>query len=145
MKPSILYYFKKEWKSLTIVTITGLIYNFGLILEPYFEGKLTQSIYDYFQQSISFQTIVKIVLLYFFPSVLFRFLVSISVTMYASSQIIQTNALNRKSTKTFFMHHDYKSSRNRQVPCLQKLSLMLMTAVKVFVNSQQNYLIHVSH
>lgn len=64
MKPSILYYFKKEWKSLTIVTITGLIYNFGLILGPYFEGKLTQSIYDYFQQSISFQTIVKIVLLY---------------------------------------------------------------------------------
>lgn len=66
MKPSILYYFKKEWKSLTIVTITGLIYNFGLILGPYFEGKLTQSIYDYFQHSISFQTIVKIVLLYLF-------------------------------------------------------------------------------
>lgn len=66
MKPSILYYFKKEWKSLTIVTITGLIYNFGLILGPYFEGKLTQSIYDYFQQYISFQTIVKIVLLYLF-------------------------------------------------------------------------------
>lgn len=66
MKPSILYYFKKEWKSLTIVTITGLVYNFGLILGPYFEGKLTQSIYDYFQQSISFQTIVKIVLLYLF-------------------------------------------------------------------------------
>ena len=66
MKPSILYYFKKEWKSLTIVTITGLIYNFGLILGPYFEGKLTQSIYDYFQQDISFQTIVKIVLLYLF-------------------------------------------------------------------------------
>lgn len=66
MKPSILYYFKKEWKSLTIVTITGLIYNFGLILGPYFEGKLTQSIYDYFQQYISFQTILKIVLLYLF-------------------------------------------------------------------------------
>ena len=59
-------FFKKEWKSLTIVTITGLIYNFGLILGPYFEGKLTQSIYDYFQQDISFQTIVKIVLLYLF-------------------------------------------------------------------------------
>ena len=66
MKPSILYYFKKEWKSLTIVTITGFIYNFGLILGPYFEGRLTQSIYDYFQQYISFQTIVKIVLLYLF-------------------------------------------------------------------------------
>lgn len=66
MKPSILYYFKKEWKSLTIVTITGLVYNFGLILGPYFEGKLTQSIYGYFQQSISFQTIVKIILLYLF-------------------------------------------------------------------------------
>ena len=137
MKPSILYYFKKEWKSLTIVTITGLIYNFGLILGPYFEGKLTQSIYDYFQQDISFQTILKIVLLYLF---------SISIVqIYAFSQIIQTNALNRKSTKTFFMHHDYKSSRNRQVPCLQKLSLMPMTAVKVFANSQQNYFIHVSH
>lgn len=66
MKPSILYYFKKEWKSLTIVTITGLIYNFGLILGPYFEGKLTQSIYDYFQQYITFHSILKIVLLYSF-------------------------------------------------------------------------------
>ena len=66
MKPSILYYFKKEWKSLTIVTITGLIYNFGLILGPYFEGKLTQSIYDYFQQYITFHSILKIVLLYLF-------------------------------------------------------------------------------
>ena len=66
MKPSILYYFKKEWKSLIIVTITGLIYNFGLILGPYFEGKLTQSIYDYFQQYITFHSILKIVLLYLF-------------------------------------------------------------------------------
>ena len=76
MKPSILYYFKKEWKSLTIVTITGLIYNFGLILGPYFEGKLTQSIYDYFQQSISFQTIIRpFTKIQFFDSFIYIFFI----------------------------------------------------------------------
>lgn len=100
MKPSILYYFKKEWKSLTIVTITGLIYNFGLILGPYFEGKLTQSIYDYFQQSISFQTIVKIVLLYLFSISI----VQISRFYKRNYVRIFANNTNKRFKKTIYQN-----------------------------------------
>lgn len=100
MKPSILYYFKKEWKSLTIVTITGFIYNFGLILGPYFEGKLTQSIYDYFQQSISFQTIVKIVLLYLFSISI----VQISRFYKRNYVRIFANNTNKRFKKTIYQN-----------------------------------------
>ena len=100
MKPSILYYFKKEWKSLTIVTITGFIYNFGLILGPYFEGRLTQSIYDYFQQSISFQTIVKIVLLYLFSISI----VQISRFYKRNYVRIFANNTNKRFKKTIYQN-----------------------------------------
>lgn len=37
----ILSYFKAEWVVLLIITISGLIYNLGLLLGPFFEGKMT--------------------------------------------------------------------------------------------------------
>lgn len=63
-KPSVLYYFKLEWKTLSIVTITGLIYNIGLLAGPYFEGLLAQSIYDYSAGSIFFKDVLHIVITY---------------------------------------------------------------------------------
>lgn len=35
----ILSYFKAEWQVLLAVTISGLIYNVGLLAGPWFEGK----------------------------------------------------------------------------------------------------------
>ena len=37
----ILSYFRMEWFSLLLVTISGLIYNLGLLAGPWFEGKMT--------------------------------------------------------------------------------------------------------
>ncbi len=37
----VLSYFQKEWKVLLIVTVSGLIYNLGLLAGPWFEGKMT--------------------------------------------------------------------------------------------------------
>lgn len=37
----VLSYFKAEWKVLLAVTISGLIYNVGLLAGPWFEGKMT--------------------------------------------------------------------------------------------------------
>ena len=34
-------YFRVEWKVLLIVVISGLLYNFGLLAGPWFEGKMT--------------------------------------------------------------------------------------------------------
>lgn len=31
-------YFRVEWKVLLTITISGLIYNLGLLAEPWFEG-----------------------------------------------------------------------------------------------------------
>lgn len=38
----ILSYFRIEWKVLLIVTISGLIYNLGLLAGPWFEGQMTE-------------------------------------------------------------------------------------------------------
>lgn len=39
-------YFKAEWKTLFLVTVSGLFYNFGLLAGPLFEGKLAQCLLD---------------------------------------------------------------------------------------------------
>lgn len=42
----IMSYFKAEYGVLIIVTISGLIYNFGLLAGPWFEGKMTGCLVD---------------------------------------------------------------------------------------------------
>lgn len=42
----IMSYFKAEWVVLLIVTISGLIYNLGLLAGPWFEGKMTGCLVD---------------------------------------------------------------------------------------------------
>lgn len=42
----ILSYFKVEWKVLFAVTVSGLIYNIGLLAGPWFEGQMTGCLVD---------------------------------------------------------------------------------------------------
>ncbi len=42
----ILSYFRVEWAALTAVTVSGLIYNVGLLAAPWFEGRLAQCLAD---------------------------------------------------------------------------------------------------
>ena len=39
-------YFRAEWLPLTFVTLSGLLYNVGLLAAPWFEGKLAQCLAD---------------------------------------------------------------------------------------------------
>lgn len=39
-------YFSAEWLPLTFVTVSGLIYNIGLLASPWFEGRLAQCLAD---------------------------------------------------------------------------------------------------
>ena len=41
-----LSYFQEEWKILFFVTVSGLIYNLGLLAGPWFEGKMTGKLVD---------------------------------------------------------------------------------------------------
>ena len=43
---SVSAYFKAEWLPLLFITISGLVYNFGLLTGPWFEGKLAQCLAD---------------------------------------------------------------------------------------------------
>ena len=45
-KDQILYYFKTQWSVLLAVTISGLIYNLGLLAGPWFEGQMTGCLVD---------------------------------------------------------------------------------------------------
>ena len=39
-------YFKTEWKILALITVSGLIYNLGLLAGPWFEGKMAGCLID---------------------------------------------------------------------------------------------------
>ena len=46
---SIEAYFRDEWLPLTFVTLSGLVYNIGLLAGPWYEGKLAQCLSDILQ------------------------------------------------------------------------------------------------
>lgn len=50
-------YFQKEWKVLLAVTISGLIYNIGLLAGPWFEGKMTGCLVDILKGADQFSDI----------------------------------------------------------------------------------------
>ena len=45
---SVRYYFYHEKKLLLIVTLSGILYNVGMIAGPWFDGQLAQYLYDIF-------------------------------------------------------------------------------------------------
>ena len=42
----VLSYFRVEWLPLLLVTLSGLVYNIGLLAAPWFEGRLAQCLAD---------------------------------------------------------------------------------------------------
>lgn len=60
----ILSYFKKEWLVLLIVTVSGLIYNIGLLAGPLFEGKMTGCLIDILNGNKQFADMLTLVLFY---------------------------------------------------------------------------------
>lgn len=58
-------YFRAEWFPLALVTISGLIYNIGLIASPYFEGRLAQCLADILGGNETFASMAMLVLYYF--------------------------------------------------------------------------------
>ncbi len=57
-------YFKTEWKVLAAVTVSGLIYNFGLLTGPWFEGLMTGCLVDILGGKKGFYDMLMLVLLY---------------------------------------------------------------------------------
>ena len=57
-------YFKAEWLVLLIVTLSGLIYNVGLLAGPYFEGQMTGRLIDILNGKATFRDMLYLVLAY---------------------------------------------------------------------------------
>jgi ATP-binding cassette subfamily B multidrug efflux pump len=57
-------YFKSEVPVLIIVTISGLIYNVGMLAGPYFEGQLAQRLFDIYHHRAVFRDMLTLALAY---------------------------------------------------------------------------------
>lgn len=60
----ILSYFRAEWLPLVLVTLSGLLYNVGLLATPWFEGRLAGTLADILGGSKTAQTMAVLVLAY---------------------------------------------------------------------------------
>ena len=57
-------YFRIEWLPLALVTVSGLIYNIGLLAAPWFEGRLAQCLADILDGSATAAAMAILVLTY---------------------------------------------------------------------------------
>ena len=57
-------YFRIEWLPLALVTVSGLIYNIGLLATPWFEGRLAQCLADILDGSATAAAMAILVLTY---------------------------------------------------------------------------------
>ena len=60
----VLSYFRAEWLPLVLVTLSGLLYNVGLLAAPWFEGRLAGTLADILGGSKTAQTMAVLVLAY---------------------------------------------------------------------------------
>lgn len=64
MTDHVSYYFKSEWHILLIITISGLIYNIGLLAGPWFEGRMTGCLVDILGGNAVFTDMLTLVICY---------------------------------------------------------------------------------
>ena len=91
-------YFKAEWKILVWITVSGLIYNLGLLAGPWFEGKMAGCLIDILGGSKVFSDMAVLVLVYM-----------ISITVVQSSRYLKrfyvrrfANNVNRSMKQVLF-------------------------------------------
>lgn len=61
MTDRISYYFKREWKVLFIITVSGILYNLGILAGPLFEGKMTGGLVDILAGNAAFSRMITLV------------------------------------------------------------------------------------
>ena len=59
-------YFKIEWCALLFTSLSGLIYNLGLMVVTIYEGKLAQSLFDIYEGSKAFKDMIVVAGVYLF-------------------------------------------------------------------------------
>lgn len=65
LKPnSVLSYFRSEWFALALVTVSGLIYNMGLLAAPWFEGRMAGCLIDILDSRDTFSSMLTFIICY---------------------------------------------------------------------------------
>ncbi len=85
-------YFRAEWLSLTFVTLSGLLYNVGLLAAPWFEGRLAQCLADILGGRAAAAQMAMLVLAYIAVTLLVRPPGSSSASTSAASPTTSTAA-----------------------------------------------------
>lgn len=101
-------YFRMEWATLAVVTISGILYNVGLLAGPWFEGRLTQCLFDIFGGSREFSDMLVLTVLYVLVIAavqIARYLKRLYVRRFANNinrsmkQILYGNLIHKSKTE----------------------------------------------
>lgn len=57
-------YFRVEKRPLILITLSGIIYNIGMVAGPYFEGQLVQRLFDIMNKKKTLQDMIRLAMLY---------------------------------------------------------------------------------
>ena len=60
----VIFYFRREWRPLVLVTVTGVLFNVGLVTGPLFEGKLAQCLLEVLRGEAAWPAMAKLAVLY---------------------------------------------------------------------------------
>ena len=105
----ILSYFRREWTVLLIVTISGLIYNLGLLAGPWFEGRLVGCLVNILNGSAVFSDMLVLVIGYV-----------VAITVVQSSRYI----------KRFYVRR-FANNVNRNMKCILYRNLVQKSRVEL--------------
>ena len=101
----VLSYFRAEWRVLLAVTVSGLIYNIGLLAGPWFEGRMTGCLVDILKGFGRFQDMLTLVLGY-----------AVILTVIQTARFIKrfyvrrfANNVNRRMKQTLYSSLVHKS------------------------------------
>ncbi len=96
-------YFRVEWLPLAFVTLSGLIYNIGLLATPWFEGRLAQCLADILSSSETAAQMALLVLAYILVTLLVqasRFIKRFYVRRFANNINRRMKGIVNKSSCT---------------------------------------------
>lgn len=99
----VLSYFKVEWLPLAFVTLSGLVYNIGLLAAPWFEGRLAQCLADILGGSDTAAPMALLVLAYLFVTLVVqaaRFIKRFYVRRFANNINRRMKGIVNKSSCT---------------------------------------------
>ena len=58
------FYFRREWRPLVLVTVTGILFNVGLVTGPLFEGRLAQCLLEVLRGETAWPAMAKLAAMY---------------------------------------------------------------------------------